>query len=113
MTTAFKDNSWNKSVEDRLSALSLTALETRMSDAEDTLESHETSITSLEDRFGSGKAAALDAVTATPSGGVVSILGIEVPTGAAFSNLVSVVNTIKASHNDLIARGKSWGWMAS
>jgi hypothetical protein len=107
----FKENCWCGDVQSRIQAI--TGLEQRILTAEGTLDAHESSITSLEARFGAGKAQALDAVAASPSGGVVSILGIEVPTGAAFSNLISVVNAIKASHNDLISRSKSWGWMAS
>lgn len=90
-----------------------TTLAARMSAAESGLSGHSTRITALEDKFGSGKAAALAAVTVTPSGGVVDVLGIQVATGAAITNLVSAFNTLKASHNDLIARSKSWGWMAA
>lgn len=90
-----------------------TTLAARMSAAESGLTGHATRITAIEDKFGSGKAETLAAVTVTPSGGVVDVLGIQVATGAAISNLVSAFNTLKASHNDLIERSKSWGWMAA
>lgn len=90
-----------------------TTLAARMSAAETGLSGHGTRITALEDKFGTGKAATLTAVTVTPTGGVVDVLGIQVATGAAITNLVSAFNTLKASHNDLLARCKSWGWMAA
>lgn len=88
-------------------------LAARMTAAESGLSGHATRITAIENKFGSGKAATIAAVTVTPSGGVVDVLGIQVATGAAITNLVSAFNTLKQSHNDLLARCKSWGWMAA
>lgn len=78
-----------------------------MSAAESGLSGHSTRITALEDKFGSGKAAALAAVTVTPSGGVADLLGIQVATGAAITSLVTAFNTLKASHNQILAALRS------
>lgn len=88
-------------------------LAARMTAAESGLSGHATRITAIETKFGSGKAATIAAVSVTPAGGVVDVLGIQVATGAAITNLVSAFNTLKQSHNDLLARCKSWGWMAA
>lgn len=70
-------------------------------------------ITTLEDKFGSGKAAAVPSFNITPTASSVNILGIEVVTASTFTALVNAFNSLKNSHNALLAAAKSWGWMAT
>lgn len=79
----------------------------------------EAGVGNLQTRMGAAEARlnvavpALPAVSVSPSGGVISVVGVEVATGAAITNLVSAFNSLKNSHNDLIAAAKTWGWMAA
>lgn len=70
-------------------------------------------ISTIENKFGAGKAAAIPSFNITPTASSVNILGIEVVTASAFTALVSAFNSLKNSHNSLLAASKSWGWMAT
>lgn len=70
-------------------------------------------ISTIENKFGAGKVTAIPSFTITPTASSVNILGIEVVTASTFTALVSAFNSLKTSHNNLIAAAKTWGWMAA
>lgn len=78
----------------------------RMSAAETDMANRTNRLVSLEN-WRSSRASAIADVTVAPAATSVSILGIEVPTFAGFTSLVNAFNTMKASHNQVLAALRS------
>jgi len=85
---------------------SVGTLASRMTTAEGTLSGHATRVGALE-TWRSAKASAIPDNTATPGGGVVDVLGIQVATGASITSMQTSFGSLKGTVNAILAALRS------